>query len=190
MENVYKSASAVLVIDSVLELVENTAALASIAIMIASSVWWTRLWTIQEGAFAQKLYFQLKTGAVAPSDLYMRAEEVSEKSEHWNPQYKIVTDVLSRAKNLSLEKVRSNNGREILHSMTWRFTTRSADEAICLSILLGFPTERIKALHQLPEDADMRLRHFMLLQKYLPSSVLFWESESGNMSVDGFRWAP
>jgi hypothetical protein len=69
METVYKKAAAVLVIDSDLELIDEVFWPAHITIMILSSMWITRLWTIQEAAFAHEVFFQLRNFAITESQL-------------------------------------------------------------------------------------------------------------------------
>jgi hypothetical protein len=72
--------------------------------------------------------------------------------------------------------------------MYWRFTSRLADEAVCLAILFGFSRDQIEFLHRLPHDPDERMRHFLLMQRYLPPELIFWEPN--NLSFDGLTWAP
>jgi hypothetical protein len=69
--------------------------------------------------------------------------------------------------------MRMCHGVGILRGMRFRFTTRAADETICLAILLGFRKDWIQTLHRLPEDADLRMKLFLMMQKYVPREMLF-----------------
>ncbi|KAH6710567.1 hypothetical protein BKA61DRAFT_522966 [Leptodontidium sp. MPI-SDFR-AT-0119] len=195
METVYREATAVLVLDSGLELVNGSAPRAEIAVMIASSVWFTRLWTIQEGSFAKELYFQLQDTAVRAADL-LDSPIVSITAPNrfrWSAEEAIVRDCLVRLEDLSLEKIRSEQGRSILRNIRWRFTTRAADEAVCLAILLGFDRGQIQELSMLPENPDDRMCKFLLMQKHLPSEIIFWGPDwgsGGQIEADGYRWSP
>ncbi|KAF8855039.1 hypothetical protein BDZ45DRAFT_676535 [Acephala macrosclerotiorum] len=69
METVYKQVAAVLVIDSELEIVDESSSPAYVASMIGSSIWLAHLWTIQEAVFAKEFYFQLGNNAVTEATL-------------------------------------------------------------------------------------------------------------------------
>ena len=94
MERIYCEASIVLVIDAGLKSLESVITSPfQLAISIASSKWWTRLWTLQEGVFAQALYFQLSDDAVSPTDILQRSRELFSNSpnspacsEHVSPR--------------------------------------------------------------------------------------------------------
>jgi len=188
MEAVYKNADAVLVLDSDLQLVDDSCSPAQIAIAIAASVWFTRLWTIQEAAFARELFFQLKTHATQEATLRKTA---TQSNDSWSSEAMIVDDALKKMRLLDLSFIRAAHGVPFLRSMNWRFTTRAEDEVICLAILLGFTEKQIVALSALPQDPVQRLRRFMLEQKYLPGEILFWHFEPSRTSrEDGFAWAP
>lgn len=76
-----------------------------------------------------------------------------------------------------------------LRSITWRFTTRVADESFCLAILLGFTEDQIRTLIQLPPDPVKLLKYFLLQQRYLPKDIIFWPSKSHLRRSKGFHWA-
>ena len=192
MEHIYREACIVLVIDAGLKSLES--AITSpfhLAISIVSSKWWTRLWTLQEGVFAQALYFQLSDDAVSPTDMLQRSRELfsnSSNSPAWDVQSMLVQDALSEVQNLSLSRLRKDSGRHILQHVSWRFTSREADEVICLAILLKL---NVSKLNQLKQDPKVRMKAFILMQRFLPSSVLFGRGNFENrLEEEGFRWAP
>ena len=182
MEAVYKNADAVLVLDSDLQLIDDSCSPAQIAIAIAASVWFTRLWTIQEAAFAKELFFQLKTHATQEATLRKTAIQ---SNDTWNSETIIVEDALKKMRLLDLGYIRAAHSVPFLRNMTWRFTTRVEDEVICLAILLGFTEKQIVALSALPPDPILRFRRFILEQKYLPKEEIFWHFEQSHMSHEG-----
>jgi hypothetical protein len=106
----------------------------------------------------------------------------------WNSDAFIVTDALTRLLELCLDTMRMCHSVRILQGMQVRFTTRAADETICLAILLGFRKDWIQKLQRLPEDAGLRMKLFLMMQKYVPREMPFWKIR--NLTGDGFSWAP
>lgn len=99
MDAVYKHAVAVLVIDSDLQLIDDSRSLASVAIDIAASVWFTRLWMIQEAAFAKELFFQLESYATQESVL---RQLTIQYQNSWDLNGVVVEDILRKLSACSL----------------------------------------------------------------------------------------
>ena len=192
MEDTYREASIVLVIDAGLKsLSTTTTSPFQLAISIAASKWWTRLWTLQEGVFAKALYFQCFDTARSPADVIQRSHNhysTLPGAPPWDMETMFVRDALSEMQELSLSKLRSNSGRHILDQVSWRFTTRQADETICLAILLKLS---VSTLAQLDPDPRVRMRAFILMQRFFPTAVLFGRGNyEEHFEDEGFRWAP
>ncbi|MCJ1377320.1 hypothetical protein MMC17_000414 [Xylographa soralifera] len=192
MEDIYRKATIVLVVDAGLKQLNSIVTSPfQIAISIASSRWWTRLWTLQEGVFAKALYFQLLDIAVSPVDVVQQSRELFSNTSDapaWDIQTMLVKDALSEVEELSLRELRSDSGRHILKALSWRFTSRDADETICLAILLKLS---ISELSQLEEDPKTRMKAFILMQRFFSSSVLFGHGlHEERFEEEGFRWAP
>ena len=191
MEEIYRKASIVLVIDA------NLKALGSVitspfqvAISIASSKWWTRLWTLQEGLFAKSLYFQFSDNALSAADIIQSSREQFSNSNalEWDVQSMLIQDALSEVQKLSVSRLRSDSGRYLVQYASWRSTTRKADEAICLAILLNLPVRKIT---ELEEDPKVRMKAFILMQRFFPRSILFGRGNHEDRFEDeGYRWAP
>jgi hypothetical protein len=64
MKGIYERAVAVLVIDREFEVVTASFLRLEKTLMMAASLWWTRMSTLQEGIFARHLFFQLGDGPV------------------------------------------------------------------------------------------------------------------------------
>ena len=86
MALIYKEAEIVLVIDKDLGSIGSNGTVLEISVRIATSSWWTRLWTLQEGAFAKELQFQLRGGAVSRQSLLRRdhRSDVDAGTHHWS----------------------------------------------------------------------------------------------------------
>ncbi|OCT45856.1 hypothetical protein CLCR_01428 [Cladophialophora carrionii] len=83
MRTIYEQADKVLVVD--VELLRSSTAEASdeeVAMRISYSVWWSRLWTLQEAVCARELYFQFQDGALNGIELVRRSDEGYSSSRH------------------------------------------------------------------------------------------------------------
>jgi hypothetical protein len=186
METVYKKAIAVLVLDRDLLTMGGISRLER-AVRIAASPWNTRMWTIQEGAFARILYFQFKDYAVSPEELLGNPDQWTKGDKEYDISRLLIRDALSGV--LELSPLVTNNGqdkgRHLLQKICWRFSSRPSDEAICLAILLGLDVGAIADENRcaVPD----RMREFIKQQKIFLSAIIF----TNNKRIDerGFRWA-
>lgn len=190
MAAIYQTATLVLVLDSNLETVPSALPVLEKAICIMSSIWWTRLWTMQEGAFAKQLYFQFRGDAVTVSDLCENQNlgmgQYAELSQIISDF--LLSDTVSAFSGLALDKIRSEQGRYILRTIGHRFCTHAKDEPICLSTLLGLD---ITAIYESSNEAKGRMKKFVLLQAHFPTALLFMgDYKPRAIDEDGFRWVP
>lgn len=185
METIYKKAVAVLVLDRDLLTLGAISPLER-AVRIAASPWNTRLWTIQEGAFARTLYFQFKDYAVSPEELG--------NDDHWmksDNEYDIsrllIKDALSEVLTLSSlgSAISHGKSRHLFQNIGWRFSSRSSDEAICLAILLGLDVGAIA--DETRCAVKDRMRELIKQQKVFPSAMIFMQGK--RFIEPGFRWA-
>ena len=155
-----------------------------------ASVWWTRLWTLQEGVFAKELYFQFRDDAISVSDLREKHNrevlQIGDLSRIISAS--LLSDSISPFSGLALNNIRSEQGRYILRSIGHRSCTHPKDEPICLSTLLGLDTA---AIYESADDAKERMKKFMLLQGHFPTALLFMSDYKPRaIDEDGFRWVP
>lgn len=195
MAAIYKRADKVLVLDSDLDTVRCDATPIEIAIRIVISSWWTRLWVLQESMFARELWFQLKDGAVNEAMIRSRseAEEANAETGDWSITQAITAEALGHisALNTIHRTISEDQGRHLLSRITWRFTTRASDEAVCLAILLDLPPKVLANIQDISDEEPVeRLKAFILAQRAFPSIALFWGRDTvGNVDERGFRWA-
>jgi len=189
MARIYKSAEKVLVMGKELQTVGPGATVIEIAIRIAMSSWWTRLWTLQEGAFAKELQFQLETSAVSKQSLLLRSQR-SDLHSNWSIAKAMTEDALRSISEIArlMQENNLDQGRCLLQSISWRSTSHAEDETICLTTLLKGEAE-VQKIQKVP-SADP-LKAFIIMQRSFPSTLLFVGRDSiGSLEEDGFRWAP
>ncbi|KAL1885306.1 hypothetical protein Plec18167_001963 [Paecilomyces lecythidis] len=69
--------------------------------------------------------------------------------------------------------------------LPFRSTSRLADEALCLSSLVGVDPKHILSV---PNDQESRMKIFWTTVEKIPPEVLFWIGPK--LQTKGFRWAP
>jgi hypothetical protein len=189
MQKIYQGATAVLVLDRDLEYVKPDLSSLEKTILITTSIWWTRMWTLQEGVFAKDLYFQLEEGPVSLDNLAKSRDpdEQQEVGKYFSLKRHMTGDLIRKLTELTPSLLRIYEGRHLLRNISWRFVSRPSDECVCLSILLG---KDVAAIENLPDDPIVRLKKFILMQRSFPSFFLFLWDAGQNIQEDGFRWAP
>ncbi|KAK9793520.1 hypothetical protein SCARD494_06104 [Seiridium cardinale] len=158
MKAVYQNADKVLVLDTFLESSKLSANATENLMRIHSSSWMQRLWTFQEGILAQSLYFQF-----AQHD-FVRGEDLLDDMMKDRKQYLSnarggIEDILEKPQEAyrSFKAIRVANSfdsktllkkqheaevlAQLSMSLEWRRTTRTEDEAVVLTNLLGLNTK-------------------------------------------------
>lgn len=133
MKGIYERAVAVLVIDREFEVATASFSTLEKTLMIATSLWWTRMWTLQEGIFARRLFFQLGKRPVTLQSLASArdADETPAREDTPSTRASIklyLTGDLIRS--LSLQTVSG----PVLSLMQGRSTYNQQDE-LCASVL-------------------------------------------------------
>ncbi|KIX91919.1 uncharacterized protein Z520_12382 [Fonsecaea multimorphosa CBS 102226] len=189
MGKIYEQAAKVLVVD--VELLRSTTAGASleeIAMRISYSVWWSRLWTLQEAVFARQLHFQFQDCALDGKELVARSDTAARDrlpETDWSAAAQIAYEGLAYLRELYAFKSSTTEGRAsyILQAVNWRSTSWKSDEAVCLAGIMELKVQDILTA----PDQD-RLRRFILMQRFFPAVSLFFSG--AKMDTDGIRWAP
>lgn len=197
IRHVYQFARHVLVLDASLEaykaqemeLIEQMA-------RIFTSGWLRRLWTLQEGALAESLYFQFADCAIsldrkklqlfqASPDLRHRIFMFDFLPEYWRLQSFYHYDRLSNTRTANTPPDLS----VINAALQYRSVSVPSDEPLCIACLLSMSTKPMleKAV---PENDRMKILWKLIAEKQggIPASVIFFEDT--RIDAIGWRWAP
>lgn len=213
MRQIYEGATAVLVFDSELMARKLSEDPAETLARIISCRWARRLWTFQEAALAQNLFFQFEDGCASMEEL---EKELNHRGEiifnlwkgfeiGWWPPMRRNRDLIRSIKNILedpallqecspediavfRELLRNEEDMESSFPVVWsgltrRTTQKPEDEVICVATLLDLD---LKAIMETPKSE--RMKKLLLLQRRIPSNIIFGNMQ--RMQVDGFRWAP
>ena len=186
MKTTYENASAVLVLDA--SLVVHTAKTLSdveILLRIVCSKWMGRLWTLQEGALARKLFFQFADG---PYDVDLG---VSRLMASQDPAVRLTMQrtIIHQVEELRVPVQCSDQAdalKTLANAVRFRSTSVHSDEPLCLANLLRINSSTI---WQIPaSDQTGRMMAFWKLISKLPLLLIFENREK--LSQPGFQWAP
>lgn len=158
------------------------------ATRIFTSSWMRRLWTLQEGALAQSLYFQFADKAVDIQGLINAFFQIytSGSMRHraaWQDTWKETQGLLAffnkdLAPTLSI----------LDESLKYRSVSVSTDEPLCIGTLMSLDLPSI--LNVKPEGDRMKKAWELMAAKVggIPSQVIFFEET--RIDSPGWRWAP
>lgn len=200
MRETYLEAAHVLVLDAgchcvALRDIESHEAV----IRVITSGWTTRLWTLQEGVLARKLWFQFHDG---PEDvlnlfvwLFQEYKDDFRKRCIFNDMYKDDWSSMFRTFQLDKKPLPSRGvGLDLVsldRALQGRSCSVASDEAICISTMLGLSLEEL--LHPtVSATAEARMAKVwdMVARKYggLPQGIVGLDFP--RLSVKGYEWAP
>jgi hypothetical protein len=188
MRETYQNAVAVLVLDGWLQ-TQRIAGLPDheVLMMIISSAWNSRLWTLQEGVLAQNLFFQFDD-AVYNIDEGLRRllHESTDPVLRWTLSPAISERVyefrgFSRTNVPAWQKLNA-----LRAALSTRTTSVETDEPLCLAALLGF--NRAQSMKITQADPQDRMRIFWSLMEDIPHMLIF--DDYPRLKIQGYRWAP
>jgi hypothetical protein len=216
MHQVYEQAGIVLVLDSSLRSY-STASMDTLEVLarVFTSRWLKRVWTLEEGALAKRLWFQFADKALSLTELKAKMETI------WpnNLQQKIIFfDIryeIDRIEQFFQTKGYDGSGpnlKTLDEALLHRTISNASDEPICIGTLMRLSAKAILApgddiLDALREnddldedgqhllqlklrDARMKIVWKLLAEKFksLPAQIIFFEER--RIDAQGFRWAP
>lgn len=188
MRVTYTDATAVLVLDRYLEDTESKPLLRTECLVrILVSSWTRRLWTLQEGALAKKLYFNFADELLEMEyTAFLHVAEMTKVTCDGSLEYQPIQSVTSELWEWWKTAI-SEQPRHLLNSLSnglrWRGTSVAADEALCLATLAGLDMEK---LLKAPEKE--RMGAFWSLLPALSVQAIFWSGPK--LEQPGYRWAP
>ncbi|KAI0752505.1 hypothetical protein C8Q80DRAFT_1267050 [Daedaleopsis nitida] len=184
MAKTYVHASAVLVIEaSVRRLCSSTLLIEENLMRIVTSAWMQRVWTLQEGMLAQRLYFLFSDGIIDRA----RLQELPSSHPLNVLRHPVIYRLLDTLFFLNIPSIKPDGplpfGRvwSLLHQ---RATSKPADECLAVAGLLGVDASELLSL---PRPGD-RLKTLLMMVRELPRDILF--TRGPRMVEPGFRWAP
>jgi hypothetical protein len=155
--------------------------------MILVSAWTRRLWTLQEGALAKKLYFKFadeflemdKATLIQTCEMTVLCQE---EPLQYLPIASAVSNLWQYWKTAKLDQP-----RQLLlsfsNALSFRETSVAVDEPLCLSTLAGLDMEEL-----LKAPDEERMAAFWSLLPALSVQVIFWSGPK--LEQKGYRWAP
>ncbi|EON67696.1 hypothetical protein W97_06839 [Coniosporium apollinis CBS 100218] len=193
MRDTYESATEVLVLDAYVQdfKIEGATPLEAFARVVNSS-WMQRLWTLQEGRLAQRVYFQFADGPVELRKLFNSISHQVFPSRAALATNTEITMSYRASKFHTFEEQ-----KEILKGLyegiiatrdavMSRGLSKDSDEALCLSTLMDLdPTPVINA----PDNEDEKMRALWAMIPKVPLSLVFSRAPK-KLPIPGFRWAP
>ncbi|KAF2670015.1 hypothetical protein BT63DRAFT_423984, partial [Microthyrium microscopicum] len=148
MRRTYENARAVLVLDAALQVNKHRQLLdGDVLLRIFSCRWNSRLWTFQEGALAERLFFQFADGAY---DIQAGIDRLQSQPQV-STTLTIAPSILRHFQSLRFfrddKKAWSTSQKLVVLSwaLQFRSTSQPTDEPICLFTLLGYSTEEMMA---------------------------------------------
>lgn len=192
MREVYQRAHRVLVLDASLQVLalQSMKTIEKLA-RVFTSGWMTRLWTLQEGALANSLFFQFADGAISMNTL--RTEMLQMVTDLRGRI--VMFDFLGQFQRIEAffhgtELGTQESDLNILNSaLQHRSVSVPSDEPLCMGTLMSLPMSEI--LHESVEKDDrMRVVWRLLADKQggLPSKMIFFEDR--RIEKPGWGWAP
>jgi Heterokaryon incompatibility protein (HET) len=185
MRDTYARAKKVLVLDSEIQSGSREAQFLECSARIFTSSWLRRLWTLQEGVFANDICFQFRDGPRSLSSLHGAfLDDLREGGSFYTV---VGASLLSLfyvcLRSFDLDATPERLLINIWTSLEWRTTSNPSDEAICIATLMGI--DPVALLQTVPQD---RMQTLLCAIKILPPGIIFLSGE--RLSVEGFRWAP
>jgi len=200
----FKEASAALVLDRELEIVESfTASFMEVGLRIACSGWIKRLWTLQEASLsseahdAEKIYFQMADGPF----LYQRYDpnrklawamekettEISSEERTLLGDFGVMLELGARIPSVRTMRAKHEfrpSFYAIYSAIEYRSTSKPEDVPVCIASLMGLDLSAILSA----TTAEQRMATFYMTMQEIPSGVV-WRHEPQKLNIPGFRWA-
>ncbi|KAJ8474982.1 hypothetical protein ONZ51_g6853 [Trametes cubensis] len=199
MADTYRKATKVLVID------DSIRAMCSISkspqenlLRIAASAWVRRVWTLQEGLLARKLYFEFVENPVDFEEMLGIRQRVRSDAQQTEPTPVLPWAVLLGVPILAFrmneegpDSYRGTSLSQVTRLLQGRSTTKAEDELVAISSLLPkkIDMDRLLAQSDGRDVAERRMREFLLQLRDIPKAVPLGRSLK-RLELHNFTWAP
>jgi hypothetical protein len=192
IRNVYQHAHHVLVLDASIQAYEcqDMGVVEQLA-RIFTSGWFRRLWTLQEGALAESLYFQFADRAVSLEALRKQIEQLSSDLRCLIFMVDITDEYLRVQAFFHANRFgRPGPDLHLLNSaLQHRSVSVASDEPVCIGTLMSLDVKQIVS-DEVPEGERMTVVWKLLAEQKggLPSQIIFFAD--AKINKPGWRWAP
>jgi hypothetical protein len=192
LQAVYRQAKHVLVLDAGLMAYESQLQdIPEKLVRIFTSAWMRRLWTLQEGALADSLYFQFADEAVSLNDLNTKIMTMQNSIRHMSA-YRIIIRDFQRLQYFFHPGGKIEDGPSKLtildEALLYRSVSVPSDEALCIGTLMSLNISAILAVAK-KEDRMQKVWELIASSgEGIPSAVIFFEESK--IDAPGWRWAP
>lgn len=157
---------------------------------IFSFAWNSRLWTYQEGALPKSLYFQFKDTAEDVDEMKQQLE--IDVGRDIALRYTLGERLIAQYNSLRGFQASEKDSEDfvlfVLGNMTYRSTSVSADEALCLSTLVGLKVGAKASTEKQSSDQGEPMAQFWRQLPCAPSSLLL--ASVPTLDTPGLSWAP
>lgn len=208
MNDIYAKARAVLVMDSDLLALKQSASMQIVGAKLSMSAWRSRLWTYQEGSLNANVWLMASDGLISLDDLTTKSRTRNEGDDmlchnledhmirstifglgrpHYDSHPKDnLTSESRKAFYELLDRLRKdgdNEAQKMLHAIINRTSSRPDDEAVIIGSALGLPVGPI-----LQADPGHRMKVLIESMPCVPANLMF--TVGPRLTEPGFTWAP
>ncbi|TVY20878.1 hypothetical protein LARI1_G001539 [Lachnellula arida] len=191
---VYQRAKHVLVLDlGLMSYNSKSQDWLELLVRIFTSGWMRRLWTLQEGALAQSLYFQFADQAVS---LQWLADQLLASVKKSMRHLAIFPDLSREFLSLSsffLPSASTPAGdnpalNTLDYALNFRSVSVATDEPLCIGTLMSLDLHEILQID--PKEKRMQKVWELIAAKKggIPAELIFLDNK--RIDADGWRWAP
>lgn len=191
MAMTYENASITVVLDSSIRAVSfdlSSAGIAQTLLSLVTSVWFQRLWTLQEACLSKRLVFQFQNTMASAVDIWLGLIKISNEQWHVNPVTQHLGNTFFKLFKPSQEMeswlTKELELGDICNMLQRRRTSKLIDETIAVAGLVNVDVNFLLA-GVTPED---RMRRFFISLRRLPSAIIM--SPLPRLDFAGFKWAP
>ncbi|KAF3390837.1 hypothetical protein DPV78_010905 [Talaromyces pinophilus] len=172
MAKIYTRAQIILVLNAELEYHSCHASSEEVLMRTSTTGWFRRLWTLQEGVLANKIYFQFRDGAI---NIESQVPPYEGNGNRFSVHRRLIAQAIKPYARIRAFRAMSKEQRirEIYALAQWRTTSRDADEPYCLATLLL--TDQT-ALYKITATKNLQKRReeFIMGQGLFPEKALFF----------------
>ncbi|KAI4197779.1 MAG: hypothetical protein LQ346_002916 [Caloplaca aetnensis] len=186
----YERARHVLVLDAHLRSLDSRKLTPTeLLAQISCSSWMRRLWTLQEGRLAAKVWFQFADQAVDIQSIWQSLDHrpVPSRAEYWiqlTLYAHLWSQIWYRGEAIGDISGVASTIRMTHNALASRSVSVPTDEALCLFNVMDLDIMQVTAVHP-----AQRMEVFWRSFQRVPRGLLFSRASS-KMSVRGLHWAP